>query len=110
MAHRLAKKEPFRELIYRPETHVIRASLVCYDDYGNGGSDNVKSPELNPQFVTDENGQRVAVILSIEVFEEISDLLDDLADASEIERRRAEPSIPHEEAMRLVRDGGDIPD
>jgi hypothetical protein len=44
------------------------------------------------------------------VFEEIADLLDDLADAPEIERRRAETSIPHEEAMRRVRDGGDIPD
>ena len=70
----------------------------------------MKSPSLRPQFVTDENGARVAVILSMAEFEEIADLLDDLADAPEIERRRGEPDIPHEEAMRLAKDGGDLPD
>lgn len=69
----------------------------------------MKSPDLKPKYVTDDNGERVAVILSIEEFEEIADLLDDLADVAEIERRRAEAGIPHDEAMRLAKDGGDLP-
>lgn len=70
----------------------------------------MQPPPLTPQFVTDEEGNRVAVILSIAQYEEIADLLEDLEDAAEIERRRAERGIPHDEAMRLVKDGRDIPD
>lgn len=70
----------------------------------------MKSPVLRPQFVTNEQGQRVAVILSMAEFEEITDLLDDLADSSEIERRRAEQSIPHVEAMRLAKESGELRD
>lgn len=66
--------------------------------------------ELHPKYVTNEDGERVAVILSIEEYEEIADLLDDLIDAPEIERRRGERNIPHEEAMKMVQDGSDIPD
>ena len=65
---------------------------------------------LNPQFVTDENGERVAVILSMAEFNAISELLEDLADAKENEQRRNETGIPHAEAMRLVREDGAIPD
>jgi len=65
---------------------------------------------LKPQFITNADGARIAVILSIEEFEEISDLLDDRADAREIERRRAEPGIPHEDAMQIVEGGGELPD
>ncbi len=70
----------------------------------------MKSPSLRPQFVTDENGARVGVILSMAEFEEIADLLDDIADAPEIVRRRGEPGIPHGEAMRLAKDGVGSPD
>lgn len=70
----------------------------------------MESPVLKPQFVTDESGERVAVILSMAEFEEITDLLEDLEDAKEIERRRDEPTIPHAEAMRMVREEGALPD
>ncbi len=68
------------------------------------------SPILKPQFVTDANGDRVAVILSMDEFAAVTELLEDLADAEEIERRRGETSIPHETAMRLVEDDGALPD
>lgn len=61
-------------------------------------------PVLKPQFVTDEDGQPVAVILSMSEFEAISELLEDLEDAGEIEKRRSEPGIPHAEAMRMERE------
>lgn len=70
----------------------------------------MESPALNPQYVTDENGERVAVILSMAAFEEITELLEDIADIKEIAPRKGEPGIPHEEAMRLVRDNLAIPD
>lgn len=70
----------------------------------------MNAPVLKPKFVTDENGERVAVILSMAEYEEISDLLEDLADAVEIERRRGERGIPHEAVMQLMRIKGTIPD
>jgi len=70
----------------------------------------VDTPSHTPRYITDENGERVAVILPIAEYEEIADLLDDLEDTAEIERRRAQRNIPHDVAMRLVKDGGDIPD
>lgn len=60
-------------------------------------------PVLKPQFVTDENGERIAVIRSMTAFEEIAGLLDDLADAAEIERRRTERGIPHDRAMQIAK-------
>lgn len=59
------------------------------------------SLNLKPQFITDDKGNRTAVILSLEQYEELTDLLEDRADSAEIERRKAEAGIPHEEAMRL---------
>ncbi len=59
--------------------------------------------ELQPQYVTDKNGNKTAVILPIEEFEE---LLEDLQDLAVLAERRDEPTIPHEEVVaRLKRDG-----
>ena len=55
----------------------------------------VARPELHPQYVTDSDGRRKAVILPVEEFEELLEDLDDLAVAAE---RRDAPTIPHEEA------------
>ncbi|MBI1318129.1 MAG: hypothetical protein GC168_04145 [Candidatus Hydrogenedens sp.] len=65
---------------------------------------------LKPRFLTDENGARVAVVLTIAEYEAISDLLEDQADLAEIIRRRGERSIPHDTAMKLVEEGGAISD
>ncbi len=63
----------------------------------------LKIRELQAQYVTNETGKKVAVILPIEEFEE---LLEDIADLAVIAERREEPAISHEEVLRqLKRDG-----
>ncbi len=68
------------------------------------------TPVLNPKYVTDENGERMAVIITLAEFDEVSELLEDLTDAAEIDQRREERCIPHETAMRLVTEDCAIPD
>lgn len=59
--------------------------------------------ELQAQYVTDEKGNKTAVILPIEEFEE---LLEDLQDLAVLAERRDEPTIPYKEVIaRLKRDG-----
>jgi len=60
-------------------------------------------PQLHPQYVTDSDGHRSAVILPVEEFEE---LLEDLNDLAVVAERRDSATIPHE-AVRaeLKRDG-----
>lgn len=58
---------------------------------------------LNPQYVTDENGEQTAVILPIGAFR---DLLEDIEDLAAIAERREESTLPHEEVIaQLKRDG-----
>lgn len=64
-------------------------------------------PQLHPQYVTDSDGQRKAVILSVEEFEELLEDLDDLAVAAE---RREAPTIPHQEAKAELRRDGYLSD
>jgi hypothetical protein len=59
--------------------------------------------DLRAQYITDETGEKTAVILPIEEFEE---LLEDLQDLAVLAERRDEPTISHEEVVaRLKRDG-----
>ena len=63
----------------------------------------VQIRELQAQYVTDESGNKTAVILPIEEFEE---LLEDLEDLAMLAERRDEPSLSFEEVKeRLKRDG-----
>ncbi|MCC6499647.1 MAG: hypothetical protein IT313_05190 [Anaerolineales bacterium] len=58
--------------------------------------------ELQAKYVTDEDGNKTAVILPIEEFEE---LIEDMEDLAVMAERREEPSISHEEVLaRLKRD------
>ena len=55
------------------------------------------------QFLTDERGQRTAVVLPITDYEK---LLEDLEDLAVIAERRDEPTIAHDEFVAdLKRDG-----
>lgn len=59
--------------------------------------------ELQAQYITDADGNKTAVILPIEEYEE---LLEDLQDLAILAERRDEPAISHEEVIaRLKRDG-----
>jgi hypothetical protein len=58
--------------------------------------------DLQVQYITDEKGNKTAVILPIEEFEE---LLEDLQDLAILAERRDEPTISHEELVaKLKRD------
>ena len=55
------------------------------------------------QYLTDEHGDRTAVVLPIDEYEKLLEDLDDLAVVAE---RRGEPVIPHEAFVAdLERDG-----
>ena len=59
--------------------------------------------EFQAQYVTDQNGKKIAVIIPIEEFEELLGDLDDLAVLAE---RRDEPTILHEEVIERLKRGG----
>ncbi len=55
------------------------------------------------QFLTNEKGERVSVVLPVAEYEE---LLEDLEDLARIAERREEPAITHDELLaRLKADG-----
>jgi hypothetical protein len=63
------------------------------------------------EFVTDEEGRRVRIILPIEEYERLLEAVEDLEDAREHERVMAdvragrEELIPWEQAKREIREG-----
>lgn len=63
----------------------------------------MNSKQIEVQYVTNQAGEKTAVILPIEEYEELLEDLDDLALAAE---RRAEPTVSHDELLaELKRDG-----
>lgn len=55
------------------------------------------------QYLTDAEGERTAVVLSLSDYEK---LLEDLQDLAVIAERRSEPTVSHEELVaELKRDG-----
>jgi len=62
--------------------------------------------ELQVQYVTNETGKKVAVILPIDEFEE---LIEDLEDVAVLLERRDEPTIPFEEAVARLKKNGLLP-
>ena len=66
-----------------------------------------KIREMQLNYVTNETGEKTAVILPIEEFEE---LLEDLADMAALLERRDEPTIPFEEVVAKLKKDGLLPD
>lgn len=64
-------------------------------------------PELHPEYVTDADGNKRAVILPIDEYQE---LLEDLDDLAVIAERREEPVIPHNIVMEDLKRNGYISD
>jgi len=55
------------------------------------------------QYLTDDRGERTAVVLPLPEYEK---LLEDLADLAVVAERREEPTVPHAEFVsELKRDG-----
>jgi hypothetical protein len=59
--------------------------------------------QLKPQYVINEAGEKTAIILPLEAFEE---LLEDLEDLAVVAERREEPTMAHDQMVtELKRDG-----
>ena len=63
--------------------------------------------ELHPRYVTDSAGHQTAVILPIEEYNGLLEDLDDLAAAAE---RASEPTVPHAQVVKELRDDGYLSD
>ena len=62
-----------------------------------------KLKELSVQYITNELGEKTAVILSMQQFQE---LIEDIEDLATVAEHRDEPAISHEELLaELKRDG-----
>lgn len=58
---------------------------------------------LHPQYITDNTGQRISVIVPVAEFEA---LLEDLSDLASLAERRDESTVSHEQLLsNLKRDG-----
>lgn len=58
---------------------------------------------LHPQYITDETGKRVSVVLPVA---EYMELLEDMEDLSTMAERRDEATVPHADIIAgLKRDG-----
>ncbi|MFH0844669.1 MAG: hypothetical protein ABIG67_06370 [Pseudomonadota bacterium] len=59
--------------------------------------------DLNPQYITNEAGEKTSIILPINEFHE---LLEDIEDLAILAERREEPTISHEQLIaELKKDG-----
>ena len=61
--------------------------------------------ELSVQYITDEAGQKTAVILSMEQFEA---LIEDIEDLAAVAERRDEPTVSHKELLAELKQDGII--
>jgi len=64
-------------------------------------------PKLHPQFVTNSSGDQTAVILPIK---EYNELLEDLEDLAAVAERIDEPTIPHEQVVKELKNDGYLSD
>lgn len=55
------------------------------------------------QYVTNQAGEKTAVILSLEEFQE---LLEDIEDLAAVAERRAEPTVSHDELLAELKQDG----
>ncbi|MEM9272577.1 MAG: hypothetical protein AAGA80_06380 [Cyanobacteria bacterium P01_F01_bin.143] len=59
--------------------------------------------ELNLNYITNESGEKTAVILPLKQFEE---LLEDLEDLAIVAQRKDEPTISHEDVISELKQDG----
>jgi hypothetical protein len=59
--------------------------------------------DLNPQFITNEAGEKISVVLPISKFQ---GLLEDIEDLAVVAERREEPTISHEALLAELKQDG----
>jgi len=57
----------------------------------------------HPQYITDDKGNKTAVILPVDAY---SELLEDLADLAAVAERRCDDTLSHEELVDSLRADG----
>jgi PHD/YefM family antitoxin component YafN of YafNO toxin-antitoxin module len=59
---------------------------------------------LNPQYITDNSGKKISVVLPLEEFKTIMEELEELEDIKLYDEAKADdkPSIPIDEAFKLI--------
>ncbi len=59
---------------------------------------------IHPQYITDNKGKKISVVLPIEEYQTILDEIDELKDIRLYDKAKAshEPSIPIEEAFQMI--------
>mgnify|MGYP001598641731 CR=1 FL=1 len=63
--------------------------------------------ELHPKYITESNGRQSAVILPIEEF---NGLLEDLDDLATVAERVKEPTVPHAQVVKELKEDGYLSD
>ena len=59
----------------------------------------------NPQYITDEQGNRVSVVLPVDDYQE---LLDDLEDLATVAERRNEGTVSHTDVLAALKADGKL--
>jgi len=62
--------------------------------------------EFRPEFITDTEGKRKAVVLSIEEYQE---LMEDIEDLAVLAERREEPTVSHADLVADLKRHGYLP-
>lgn len=59
---------------------------------------------LNPQFITDEKGKKISVVISVKEYEVIMEQLEELEDIKLYDAAKSvnEPSIPIDKAFEMI--------
>lgn len=65
----------------------------------------IEIDNLNPQFITNEAGEKISIVLPISRFLE---LLEDIEDLAAVAERREEPTISHADVLKELRQDGII--
>jgi hypothetical protein len=63
-------------------------------------------PAFQPEYITDTDGKRKGVILSLEEYQE---LMEDIVDLAVLAERREEPTISHEDLVADLKRNGYLP-
>ena len=67
----------------------------------------MNTAKLHPEYITDEEGHKRAVILPIEEFDE---LLEDMGDLACVAERREESTVPHSQVVEDLKKSAILPD
>jgi hypothetical protein len=68
-----------------------------------GGESMIDLKELHAQYITNETGERVSVVLPLVTFQE---LIEDIEDLAAVAERRQEPTISHEQLVKVLKKDG----